>query len=215
MTKFNLAKEIMVFNRDDILAAIASNREFGLSTKGEVLYPPFDDLTNLIFKGQVTPPKSSALSIPKAPTILEVLGSDYRVVEDEDRILIKAGLAWNDIIPLNSVRSHYDDSSSDGIAEFGDEVLEEIGWQADEFNITYREMVEVLEEKCDGVILCIEQEEPYQFSGLGFIHDMECARQTLFDFCQKRVKDAIANDPDFARENLTDDEAEAAAFFKV
>ena len=84
-----------------------------------------------------------------------------------------------------------------------------------EFNIDYRTLVEVLEEKCDGTILCIEQEEPYQFSGLGFLNDNAHAKEVLFEFCKNKAKDLIENDPDFAPKNLTDDEEDAAKFFKV
>ena len=93
--------------------------------------------------------------------------------------------------------------------------MENIGWYGDEFNVNYREMVEVLEEKADGMILCVEQEEPYQFSGMGFIFDIENAKELLFDFCQTKAKDKIANDSDFAIDTLTDDEEEAAKFFKL
>jgi len=215
MKKFNLAKEIMVFNRQDILAAIASNKEFGLTTTGDVEYPPFNETSLFIFKGKSTPPKSSALSIPKPVTLVDVIGNDYRVVEDEGRILIKAGLAWNGIISFNNKSAEYDDTTADGIAEFKDKELEAIGWHADEFKTAYRELVEVMEEKCEGTILCIEQEEPYQFSGLGFVSDLECARKEVFAYAQAKAADKIKNDDEFKIEMLTDDEEEAARFFKV
>ena len=79
----------------------------------------------------------------------------------------------------------------------------------------YRELVEVLEEKCEGTILCIEQEEPYQFSGLGFIADDAEAQKTLFEYCQAIVKEKLDNDDDFNRDDLDDDQEEAAEFFKL
>jgi len=93
--------------------------------------------------------------------------------------------------------------------------MEQIGWYGDEFNINYRAMVEELEEKADGTILCVEQEDPYQFSGMGIFSDVKQAKEILFDFCQAKAKEKVATDPEFALDKLTDDEEEAATFFKV
>ena len=68
---------------------------------------------------------------------------------------------------------------------------------------------------CEGTLLCIEQEDPYQFSGMGFIDSLECARKAAFIYCQKHVKNQIENHPDFTIDLLTDDEKEAAEYFKV
>ena len=63
--------------------------------------------------------------------------------------------------------------------------------------------------------MCIEQEEPYQFSGLGFLADNEEAKKVLFTYCQNYIKDKIANDEDFEKDSLVDDEIKAAKFFDV
>ena len=76
-------------------------------------------------------------------------------------------------------------------------------------------LIELLEEKCDGTLLCIEQEEPYQFSGLGFIENEKQAYEVLYTYCKNVVEDKIANDEDFVKENLTEEEKEAARFFNV
>jgi hypothetical protein len=132
-------------------------------------------------------------------------------VEDDDRLLIKAFGAWQNIIGYNHKRAMYDDTSGDGIAEFADKTLEEIGWHATEFNIRYREIVEQFEEQCDGILICIEKEEPYQFSGLGFVFDIEHTRKIAFEYCAKAIKDKLENDEDYA--TLTDDEEDAKNYF--
>ena len=134
---------------------------------------------------------------------------------DDERVLIKASPAWQSIIKLNVLRASYDDTTGDGISEFSNKELEDLGWQATEFNISYRDLVELIEEKCEGTLLCIEQMEPYQFSGLGFIQDNRQAYDLLYSHCQEKIKELIANDADFAKENLTDDEIEAAEYFKA
>ncbi|MEN8146470.1 MAG: hypothetical protein ABFR02_02495 [Campylobacterota bacterium] len=215
MKKFNLLKEIIVIARDDLHKAINTNQEFAINHQGYVLTPPYAKSEVLVFKGTAEAPKASALAIPKPQTIAQILGSNYKVVEDEGRVLIKAGGNWQELIAINTPNSEYDDTTADGIAEFATKEMENIGWHGDEFNIDYRDMVDELESKVEGIILCVEQEEPYQFSGLGMIHDIEEAKKVHFDFCQALVKEKLANDPDFAADNLTDDEEEAAKFFKA
>lgn len=211
MKKFNLFKEIIVVQRVDFMNAINSHKKFAITHEGKIEFEPFAPTMIAIFEGSITPP--SPLSTNLQRPLSEMLGRDYRVVEDEDRILIKASPAWQSIIGYNRLRALYDDTTADGIDKFADKELEQIGWHATEFNITYREIVEQFENLCDGTILCIEQEEPYQFSGLGFVSNIEQTRKVAFDFCVATIKEKLANDPDYA--TLSDDEAEAAEFFKI
>lgn len=205
MRKFNLFKEIIVANRDNIKNAIDSGKIFGIRVDGNICYEPFSLNDILIYRG-----------IPNANLPIEVaFGKNYQILEDDDRVLIKAFSNWQEIIGFNSVRATYNDTTADGVDEFSTKEMEDIGWHAAEFNIKYRTLVDVLEEKCDGTLICIEQEEPYQFSGLGFVDDLENARDVLFDFCQREVKRLISEDKDFAKDNLNDDELEAAEFFKA
>jgi hypothetical protein len=205
MKKFNLFNEIIISQKSALLNAINSSKTFGININGEIKFEPFQDKEILIYKGQ--------------PKIVEnfssVLGKNYQLVEDNDRVLIKAFSNWQELIEVNTPRASYDDTTADGVAEFSNKELEDIGWHATEFNINYRTLVEVLEEKCEGVILCIEQEDPYQFSGLGFLSDDEEAKKVMFEYCQAKAKDLLDNDPDFKREELSDDEEEAAEFFKL
>lgn len=211
MKKFNLFKEIIVVPKSDFLQAVNSAKKFAISYNGQIVFEPFEPNLIAIYEGSIPP--VSPLSPNLARPISDMLGSNYKIVEDDDRLLIKASAAWQSIIGFNRLRALYDDTSGDGIAEFSDKTLEKIGWHATEFNIQYRDIVDQFEEKCEGVLICIEQEEPYQFSGLGFVFNMEEAQKVGFDYCTNLIKDKMANDSDFA--TLTDDEAEAAEFFKV
>lgn len=211
MKKFNLFKEIIVVQRTAFMQAVNSSKRFAIAYDGKICYEPFDPNLISIYEGSVAPisPLSTTMSRP----ITGMLGDNYRIVEDEDRILIKATAAWQSIIGFNRNRALYDDTTGDGIAEFADKTLEEIGWHATEFNIQYREIVDIFEEKCDGVLICIEQEEPYQFSGLGFVFDIDATRKLAFDYCVNVIKETMANDSTFA--TLSDDEEEAAQYFKL
>ena len=215
MKKFNVLKEIIVVLRSDLLTAINTNLEFAINYKGEVVAPPYAEKEIFVFKGKAQAPKVSALSMPKPQTIADILGTNYKVVEDEGRVLIKASGNWQELININMPNTDYDDTTADGVAEFADKEMENIGWHGDEFNIDYREMVEELEAKAEGIVLCVEQEEPYQFSGMGILLDIPQAKEVLYNFCQTKAKEKIATDPEFAVDNLTDDEEEAAEFFKA
>lgn len=211
MKKFNLFKEIIVVQRADFMQAINSSKHFAISYDGKIAYEPFEPNLISIYEGSIAP--ISPLSTNMSRPITGMLGDNYRIVEDDDRILIKATPAWQSIIGFNRNRALYDDTTGDGIAEFADKTLEEIGWHATEFNIQYRAIVDQFEEKCEGILICIEQEEPYQFSGLGFVSNIEEAQKIGFDYCINIIKDKLANDPDFA--TLSSDEEEAAQYFKL
>jgi len=205
MKKFNLFKEIIIVNKPTLLQAINSSKVFGVTILGEVKREPFGDKDIFIYQGKAE----------ITDDFTKVLGKNYQLVEDEDRVLIKAFSNWQELIGVNTPRATYDDTTADGVGEFSNKGLENVGWQVTEFNVRYRELVEVLEEKCEGTILCIEQEEPYQFSGLGFLANDEEATKTLYAYCQNVVKEKLANDDDFDREDLDEDQEEAAEFFKL
>jgi len=215
MKKFNLFNEIIITNKKELLNAVNSQKEFGINTKGAIVFTPFDEKEILIYQGKHKPQASSALMPAKTPTLSDILGDKYQIVEDDDRVLIKAFSNWQELIKINTPRASYDDTTGDGVDKFADSTLEDIGWNATEFDISYRELVDVLEEKCDGTLLCIEQEEPsYQFSGLGFLADDKQAQDVLFAYCQEKIQKMMQEDPLYAKEKLSDDEEEAAEFFK-
>lgn len=216
MKKFNLFKEIITVAKQELLNAINTNTEFAILSDGTIRFTPFEGKEIIIYQGKHTPTQTNSLQVPKPFTLQEFFGKNYQLIEDEDRVLIKAFSNWQNLIKLNAPHASYDDTTGDGVAEFSNKELEEMGWHATEFDITYRELVELIEEKCDGTLLCIEQEEPhYQFSGLGFIAEDKQAQEVVFNYCQEKIKEKMDNDPLYTKENLSDDEEEAASFFKV
>lgn len=212
MKKFNLFKEIIVTSKTKLLNAINSNKPFAIDTEGEIIFEPFDNRA-VIFKGTLDKQNANPLNPNASKSLDDMFGKNYQIVEDGDRALIKAFSNWQNIIGFNADHASYDDTTADGVAEFSNKELEDIGWHATEFNIKYRTLVEVLENECDGILLCIEQEEPYQFSGLGFLSDNEHAKKVMFEYCKEEIKKLMAEDEHFAKENLEDDELEAAEFF--
>ena len=215
MKKFNLFNEIITVNKQELLQAINSAKEYGINIKGEIKYLPFDEKEILIYQEKHSPQPTNAPMPSQAPSLAEIFGSNYQVVEDSDRVLMKAFSNWQELIKVNIPRASYDDTTGDGVDKFANSDLEDIGWQATEFNITYRTLVDVLEKECEGTLFCIEQEEPYQFSGLGFLDNDIEAKEILFAYCQKEIKKIMHEDPLYAKDKLSDDEQEAAEFFNV
>ncbi len=216
MKQFNLFNEIITCNRQELLKAINTTRLFGITTKGEIVYAPYKENEILIYEGQHTPKPTNALMPSKAQSLEEIMGKNYQVLEDDNRVLIKAFANWQELIKVNAERASYDDTTSDGVDRFTDEDLEEIGWQAVEFSIPYRVLVEILEERVSGTIFCIEKEEPsYQFSGLGFIDNNKEAYEVLFEYAKSKIKDVITHNENFKDEYLSDDQLEALEFFKL
>ena len=203
MKKFNLFNEIITAKTSEIKDAIDSGEKFAINSDGEVLKRELKDGDIIIYNG--TPDKDKEIE--------KAFGPKYQIVVSGDRVLIKAFSNWQEIIAFNTPLASYDDTTADGVAEFSNKDLEDIGWQATEFNISYRELVEVLEEKVEGITLCIEQEEPYQFSGFGFITNNAQAKDVMFEYCKEKIKDKLKNDDNFKEEYLEDDQLEAKEFF--
>ena len=213
MKKFNLLKEIIIVDESELSKAVNSQKKFGIALDGTITYTPDEEI--VIFKAQVDQIDSLSLS-SQLTTIQKIFGESYKIAKKEGKIGIKASYAFREIVKLNYNLALYDDTSADGVFEFADKKLEEIGWHADEFGISYRELIEELEERAKGVLLCIEQEKPsYQFSGLGFVDDVDAAYELLFSYARKRVEKKIKEDPLYKKENLSSDEKEAAHYFGV
>jgi len=215
MKQFNLFNEIIIVNKAKLLQAINTSKEYGINTKGEIIYAPFSEKEILIYQGKHIKKAANALTPSKAPSLGEVFGTNYQIVEDDERVLIKAFSNWQELIKVNMPRASYDDTTGDGVDKFANPELEDIGWNATEFDINYRTLVTILEKECTGTLLCIEQEDPYQFSGLGFLEDDKEAIEVLFSYCQETINKIMQEDPLYTADKLSDDEEEAAKFFKV
>jgi len=205
MKKFNLFNEIITLNTKELQEIVDLGVKFAINSDGDILTRGLMDGDIIIYNG-----------IPNKDESLEkAFGPKYQVVISEERVLMKAFSNWQEIIAINTPLASYDDTTADGVAEFSNKDLEDIGWQATEFSISYRELVEVLEEKVQGVVLCIEQDDPYQFSGFGFITNNDEAKDVMFSYCQEVIKDKLANNDDFKEEYLEDDQIQAREFFKL
>ncbi len=214
MKKFNIATEKISVNKAVLMQAVNQGKAFAITHEGEVVYPPYSDKDIFIFKGTLMV-DTPAFAIAKQRGLGELFGQLYKVTEVGDEVIFEAENAWGEIVGFNQENASYDDTTSDGIMDLGDKELEEMSWHATEFGITNRDISDVIEAQCEGTLFCLHKESPFIFSSLIFIEDISCARDKVRAFIKAQIVDKIANDPDFARETLTDDEEEAARFFEV
>ena len=93
---------------------------------------------------------------------------------------------------------------------FEDKILEDYGWQASALEINYREISEFIEESCEGVLLCYDNE--IQFSGFVIVDDIEDVRVKVKDFIVKKAIENLEND---LIDKEEDDVVEALEFFGI
>ena len=215
MEKFNLVTEKIVVEKPALMQAINTDGEFAITHLGNIVHPPYNKGDIFIFKGTVESATPSLLKVSKPKALSGLFGVLYKIEEVSDKVIFDASGAWSEIVMHNVDNATYDDSTSDGIMDLGDKELEEMSWHSTEFGISNREISDVIEEACDGVLFCIHKEEPFMFSSLIYIHDIECARIKVREAIKGMIAEKIANDAAFKKEHLTEDEIESARYFKV
>lgn len=215
MTKFNLVEEKITVSKPDLMLAINSQKEFAITHLGDIVYTPFSKTDIFIYKGTLQGVSNSGVIVQKPMGLSDIFGVLYKLEEQEEKVIFDASTAWAEIVIFNQENASYDDSTSDGIMDLGDKELEEMSWHSTEFGINNREISDVIEEGCEGILFCIHKEAPFMFSSLIYIHDIECARAKVREALKGMIAQKIENDSEFERKNLTDDEEEAAAFFGV
>ncbi len=214
MKKFNLEKEHISIKKDGLLRAINSGKEFAITHDGRVVTPPYPDKDIFIYKGSIPIPNLIALKT-EAVNLSTMFGTLYKVEEKDDEVIFFAALAWNEIVPINLENASFDDTTSDGIMDLGDSELEDMSWHGIEFGVTNRDISDVIEAECEGTLFCIHTEEPFMFSSLVYVDDMACARERVREYITNIIKDKLDNDPDYKRDDLSEDQEEAAKFFGV
>lgn len=123
---------------------------------------------------------------------------------------IKPVMNWQNIIGMNAQNMLYFDHQSDGVEIFEDSILEEFGWHASALEIKYRDISEFIEEHCDGVLLCYDNE--IQFSGFVLIDDIVKTRTQVKEFIINKTKEYMKEE---VFELDDDDVIEALEFFDI
>ncbi|UTJ07571.1 hypothetical protein [Arcobacter roscoffensis] len=157
---------------------------------------------------------SSKLDELKRINDLKLLGTTlfekYKPVVSGTNCKIKPLNNWQEIIDFNRKTMLYFDHQSDGVEIFEDSILEDYGWHASALEVNYRQISDFIEENCEGVLLCYDNE--IQFSGFAIEDNIEDLRSSVKKFIIEEAKKNIETNV----VDLDDEDAqEACEFFGI
>lgn len=206
MKKINIKDLELDIDITYILNLYASKTPILIDVDGNV-YTKLEEVKKkaVIYKNMNVSQLSSMLD---AKAIASQLFADYKPNIVGTICKIKPLSNWQNIIDLNKENMLYFDHQSDGVEMFEDKELEDYGWNASALEINYREISEFIEESCDGVLLCYDNE--IQFSGFVIVDDVNDVKQKVKEYIINKAKENI-------KEQLIDieddDVIEALEFF--
>ena len=206
MKKINIKDLELDIDITYILNLYASKTPILIDVDGNV-YTKLEEVKKkaVIYKNMNVSQLSSMLD---AKAIASQLFTDYKPNIVGTICKIKPLSNWQNIIDLNKENMLYFDHQSDGVEMFEDKELEDYGWNASALEINYREISEFIEESCDGVLLCYDNE--IQFSGFVIVDDVNDVKQKVKEYIINKAKENI-------KEQLIDieddDVIEALEFF--
>ncbi|WP_457597210.1 hypothetical protein [Hydrogenimonas sp.] len=212
MKKINLIEIPVNVDKKAFLNAVNARKPIGITVYGEIVPGAAESLPPNPYIYVGTPASLMPSALAPATPLAKILGDNYEVKDEGDKISIYAGRAWQELLSANEPFALYLDTTADGIAEFNDKALEEMLWYSCEFGLNYREVADHLEASCDGLILCVENERPYSFNGAVFVDDIEQARKEAKKFLTETIKKRL-DEGKIDRDTLSDDEEEALNFF--
>ena len=149
-------------------------------------------------------------SMLDAKAIASSLLADYKPTITGTICKIKPVSNWQNIIDMNKENMLYFDHQSDGVELFEDKELEDYGWNASALEINYRQISEFIEESCEGVLLCYDNE--IQFSGFVIVDDINEVKTKVKEFIVNKAKENLEEEL-FDIED--DDVIEALEFFGI
>ena len=149
-------------------------------------------------------------SMLDAKTIASTLFADYKPSIIGAICKIKPVSNWQNIIDMNKENMLYFDHQSDGVELFEDKELEDYGWNASALDINYREISEFIEEFCEGVLLCYDNE--IQFSGFIIVDDVNDVKIKVKEYIINKTKENIKEQTIDIED---DDVIEALEFFGI
>lgn len=109
---------------------------------------------------------------------------------------IESPQKYLDLCEERSKEFLYHDHPNEGIDFFNDTVLEDIGWHANSFGITYRDIAEHIEANCEGTITF--NDHTLGFNGFVEVDDIEDVRTKVKQFVIATIqtKDLTSLDED-------------------
>ena len=208
MKKINIKDLELNIDITHILNLYASKTPIIIDVDGNI-YTKLEEVKKkaIIYKNMNSKQISSMLD---AKAIASQLFGDYKPNIVGTICKIKPVSNWQNIIDLNKENMLYFDHQSDGVELFEDKELEDYGWNASALDINYREISEFIEEFCEGVLLCYDNE--IQFSGFVIVEDVTDVKQKVKEYIINKTKENIKNESIDVED---DDVVEALEFFGI
>ena len=208
MNKINIKDLELNIDITHILNLYASKAPIIIDVDGKI-YNNENDVKKkaVIYKNIDFKQMSSMLD---AKTIASTLFADYKPSIIGAICKIKPVSNWQNIIEMNKTNMLYFDHQSDGVELFEDKELEDYGWNASALDINYREISEFIEEFCEGVLLCYDNE--IQFSGFVIVEDINDVKIKVKEYIINKTKENIKEQTIDIED---DDVIEALEFFGI
>ena len=183
MKKINIKDLELNIDITYILNLYASKTPIIIDVDGNI-YTKLEEVEKkaVIYKNMQTKQLSSMLD---AKAIASALFADYKPTISGTICKLKPVSNWQNIIDMNKENMLYFDHQSDGVEMFEDKELEDYGWNSSALEINHREISEFIEEFCEGVLLCYDNE--IQFSGFVIVDDVEDVKQKVKEYIIKRT----------------------------
>ena len=187
MKKINIKDLELNIDITHILNLYASKTPIIIDVDGNV-YTKLEEVIKkaVIFKNHEITQLSAMLD---AKAIASSLFADYKPTISGTICKIKPVSNWQNIIDMNKENMLYFDHQSDGVELFEDKTLEDYGWNASALDINYREISEFIEENCEGVLLCYDNE--IQFSGFVIVENIEDVRVKVKEYIINKTEENI------------------------
>ncbi|MBP9490095.1 MAG: hypothetical protein KBE77_01450 [Aliarcobacter sp.] len=187
MKKINIKDLELNIDITHILNLYASKTPIIIDVDGNV-YTKLEEVIKkaVIFKNHEIKQLSAMLD---AKAIASSLFADYKPTISGTICKIKPVSNWQNIIDMNKENMLYFDHQSDGVELFEDKTLEDYGWNASALDINYREISEFIEENCEGVLLCYDNE--IQFSGFVIVENIEDVRVKVKEYIINKTEENI------------------------
>lgn len=206
MKKINIKDLYIDIDLTQLNEFIKENKTIIIDYKGNLLSTN-DNKEAIVFE-------TSNLDELKDVSDLKLLGTKlfekYKPVISGTTCKIKPLNNWQEIIDLNRKTMLYFDHQSDGVEIFEDSILEDYGWHASALEVNYRQISDFIEENCEGVLMCYDNE--IQFSGFAIEDNIEELRVSVKQFIIKEAKKNIET----GVVDLDDEDAqEACEFFGI
>ena len=206
MKKINIKDLELNIDITQILNLHSSKTPIIIDVDGNIYTSENDVKKKAVIFKQITPKQISSMLDAKA--IASNLFADYKPNILGTICKIKPVSNWQNIIDMNKDNMLYFDHQSDGVEMFEDKVLEDYGWHASALEINYRDICEFIEDSCEGVLLCYDNN--IQFNGFVIVENIEEVRTKVKEYIINKTNENIKEETIDIEE---DDVIEALEFF--